>query len=236
MTIELASIPLAFLAGILGILSPCVWPLVPVVMSSTATGGPAGSLGLALGLSSAFAIAGTVLTFVLLNLGIDPLFFRYIAAALLLLIGLTLIVPALAEWLTAKLSLLTARVDTSGQRGSGFVSQFFLGTLLGLVWLPCVGPTLGAAIALASMGQDMVMAFIVMFTFGLGTGAVLLAVGFASGALLQRMRPDIMQGAGRGKQLLGGLLVALGLLVLTGVDKILEAWALQILPEWALTL
>lgn len=236
MTIELASIPLAFLAGVLGIMSPCVWPLVPVVMSSTATGGRLGSLGLALGLSTAFAVAGTLLTFVLLNLGIDPVFFRYIAAVLLILVGLTLLLPALTDWLTARLSVLTARIDTSGQQGSGFASQFLVGALLGLVWLPCVGPTLGAAIALASMGQDMLMAFIVMFTFGLGTGAVLLAAGFASGALLQRLRPGIMQGAGTGKQLLGVLLLILGIMVLTGIDKVLETLALQMLPEWALTL
>lgn len=234
MTIELASLPLAFLAGVLGIMSPCVWPLVPVVMSSTATGGWFGSVGLALGLSAAFAIAGTLLTFVLLNLGLDPVLFRHIAAVLLIAVGLTLLVPPLAEWLTVKLSGLTSRVDTSTARGSGFAGQFLVGSLLGLVWLPCVGPTLGAAIALASMGQDMGLAFSVMFTFGLGTGSVLLIAGLASGALLSRLRPGILQGAGRGKQFLGGMLLVLGVMVLAGVDKLLESWALQLLPGWVL--
>jgi len=234
MTLELASVPLAFLAGVLGIMSPCVWPLVPVVMSSTATGGWSGSVGLALGLSTAFAVAGTVLTFVLLNLGLDPVLFRYVAAVLLIAVGLTLLVPPLADWLAARLSALTSRVDTSAVGGSGFAGQFLVGGLLGLVWLPCVGPTLGAAIALASMGQDMGLAFVVMFTFGLGTASVLLLAGLASGALLARLRPGILQRAGAGRMLLGGMLVLLGVMVLTGLDKILESWALQLLPAWVL--
>jgi sulfite exporter TauE/SafE len=86
------------------------------------------------------------------------------------------------------------------------------------------------------MGEDMVMAFAVMFTFGVGTSAVLLAAGLASTALLMRVRPGIMAHAGRGKQLLGGLLILLGAMVLFGFDKQLEIWALSWLPDWAVTL
>lgn len=236
MAIEFASIPLAMVAGVLSILSPCVWPLVPVVMSSSAGSRRRDALFLALGLSTSFAVAGTLISFVLLNLGIDPVVFRYVAAVLLVLVGLTLVVKPLGDWLALHLSRLTSRVDTSGHRGGSTTGQFGLGALLGLVWLPCVGPTLGAAIALASMGQDMVMAFAVMFAFGIGTAAVLLLAAFLSGRLLSRWRPSLMSHAVRGKQLLGSLLLVLGGLVLTGVDKVLETFALGILPEWVLTL
>lgn len=234
MTLELVSIPLALLAGALGILSPCVWPLVPVVISSTATGGKRGALMLALGLGASFAVAGTALTFLLLNLGLDPVLFRYVAAVLLLVVGTTLIAKPLADWLTLKLSLLTGRLEIGGGSGTGAAAQFVVGALLGLVWLPCIGPTLGAAVALASIGQDMVMAFIVMFAFGIGTAGMLLIAGLLSGAALNRMRPGLLQGAERGKRLLGWLLLILGIMVLSGIDKVLEAWALSILPEWAL--
>lgn len=236
MAIEFASIPLAMVAGVLSILSPCVWPLVPVVMSSTAGSRRRDALFLALGLSTSFAVAGTLISFVLLNLGIDPVVFRYVAAVLLVLVGLTLVVKPLGDWLALHLSRLTSRVDTSGYKGGSAAGQFGLGALLGLVWLPCVGPTLGAAIALASMGQDMVMALVVMFAFGIGTAAVLLLAALLSGRLLSRWRPDLMSHAARGKQLLGSLLLVLGGLVLTGVDKVLETFALGILPDWVLTL
>jgi cytochrome c-type biogenesis protein len=233
MTLELASIPLAFLAGILSIMSPCVWPLVPIVMSSAATSGRGGPLFLALGLSTAFAVSGTVLTLALLNLGLNPDGFRYVAAALLLLVAVLLLVKPLGDWAVLQLSRFTSRfnMDTGGTGGAA--GQFGVGMLLGLVWLPCVGPTLGAAIALASLGQQMGTAFIVMFVFGVGTAVALLAAGLVSGGLLNRWRPGMLAGAARGKQLLGALMLVLGLMVFTGFDKTLEALALELLPDWA---
>lgn len=232
MTLELASIPLAFLAGIVGVLSPCVWPLVPVVMSAAATGSRSGPLFLALGLSVSFAVAGTFVTLVLLNLGLDPVGFRYAAAVLLVLVGLFLLIRPLTDWLSGRLSRFTGRLNIGNRNTASAAGQFGVGALLGLVWLPCVGPTLGAAIALASLGQSMRMAFLVMLAFGLGTAATLLLASALSLALLNRWRPGLMSGAKRGKQILGVLLLVLGLLVFSGVDKILEAWAIQFLPDW----
>ena len=233
MTLELASIPLAFLAGILSIMSPCVWPLVPIVMSSAATSGRSGPLFLALGLSTAFAVSGTVLTLVLLNLGLNPDGFRYIAAALLVLVAVILLVKPLGDWAVLQLSRFTSRFNTGTGGTGGAAGQFGVGMLLGLVWLPCVGPTLGAAIALASLGQQMGTAFIVMFVFGIGTAAALLAAGLASSGLLNRWRPGMLAGAARGKQVLGALMLVLGLMVFTGLDKTLETLALELLPAWA---
>ncbi|MFU8820229.1 MAG: cytochrome c biogenesis CcdA family protein [Gammaproteobacteria bacterium] len=236
MTLELASVPLAFLAGILSIMSPCVWPLVPIVMSSAASSGRSGPVFLALGLSTAFAVSGTVLTLLLLNLGLNPDGFRYIAAAMLLLVAAILLVKRLGDWAALALSGLTSRFDTGGGGSGRAAGQFGVGALLGLVWLPCVGPTLGAAIALASLGQQMGTAFVVMFAFGLGTAAALLAAGLVSGRLLSRWRPGMLEGAARGKQMLGVLLLALGLMVFTGFDKTLETLALELLPDWAISM
>lgn len=235
MTLDLASLPLALVAGVVTILSPCVWPLVPVVMSSAATSGRTGPLFLAIGLSTAFALSGTVLTLLLLTLGLDPELFRYVAASLLIVVGLILVIKPLSDWVTLRLSGISSRFGGAGRPTAGSpIGQFGVGALLGLVWLPCVGPTLGAAIALASLGQDLILAFLVMFTFGLGTAAMLLIAGLATGRLLQTLRPTLMTGAQTGKYLLGGLLLGLGLLVWTGIDKMLEAWALGWLPDWAI--
>jgi len=235
MTLDLVAVPLAFAAGGLSILSPCVWPLVPVVMSSAGSAGRRGPIALALGLSLSFALAGTLLSFVLLNLGLDPVLFRYVAALLLVVMGVLLLSKAAADGLALKLSTLTARFNLPQDLGDGAPAQFGLGLLLGLVWLPCVGPTLGAAIALASLGEHMLLAFVVMLSFGIGTAAVLLLAGALSQALLQRLRPGTLAGAGAAKRLMGILVLSLGVLVLTGVDKMLETWALTWLPDWALS-
>lgn len=237
MSLELTAIPLAFLAGVVGVLSPCVWPLVPVVISSASVGGKKGALGLTAGLSLSFALAGSVLTWALVALSLDPELFRYVAGGLLLFIGFILVIPAwkhrattlLSRWIEGSKLGKSAR-QTSG--GAGMVSQFGVGALLGVVWLPCVGPTLGAAIALASMGQSMGKAFLVMLAYGVGTASILLVAGLASGKLLKKWQPKIMSGGTWGVRLLGGTLLLLGLLVVTGLDKALEAWAVHLLPAW----
>jgi cytochrome c-type biogenesis protein len=237
MTLELAAIPLALIAGVFGVLSPCVWPLVPVVTSSAATSGRSGPVYLAAGLSLSFAVAGTLLTLLLVSTGLDPELFRYVAAALLIGVALIMLVQALNDRVTLRLSAFTSRFDRGGRGGaSSAPGQFGVGALLGVVWLPCVGPTLGAAIALASMGQSMSMAFVVMLAYGIGTAGVLLLAGVVSSRVLARWRPGVLSVGGLGKKVLGATLLVLGLLVLTGMDKYLEALAVSVVPEWVFSL
>jgi cytochrome c-type biogenesis protein len=231
MNLELAAIPLAFLAGILGVLSPCVWPLVPIVMGSAASRHRFGPYALALGLSIAFALAGTALSFLLVSFELDPEIFRYIASALLIVAAFPLIISPLGEWLAVKLSALTGRFNPDSEQ-AGLLGQFSLGFLLGLVWLPCVGPTLGAAIALASFGQQMVLAFVVMLSFGIGTALVLLLAGILSQRALRKISPTILGNSGAVKKFLGVLILLLGISVFMGWDKAVETWAVEWLPEW----
>lgn len=236
MSLALGSLPLAWGAGVLSILSPCVWPLVPVVMSSAATGGRRGPWYLALGLSVSFALAGTLFSFLLINSGLDPELLRQISACLLIAVSLMILVKPLGDWLSLQLSRLSGRFDgLGGGNSSSAAGQFAVGGLLGLVWLPCVGPTLGAAIALASVGQDMGRAFLIMLAFGIGTAMTLLVAAVISTSVLTRVRPGLLAGAQQGKRLLGILLLALGIAVLTGADKRVEAVAVKYLPDWAVS-
>ncbi|MEX1258999.1 MAG: cytochrome c biogenesis protein CcdA [Gemmatimonadota bacterium] len=233
MTLELSAIPIAFFAGVVGVLSPCVWPLVPIVMASAATGGRRGPYFLAAGLALSFAVAGSLLVFLLVSTGTDPEFFRYIAASLLIAMGALLVVQKLGDWASTGLSRLTAGLNlgrrTNPAPGSG---EFGVGLLLGVVWLPCVGPTLGVAIALASFGEDLLRSFAVMLSYGVGTGGVLLGAGLLSGGFLARRRL-LGPGAGAiGKKILGWCVLLLGIAVLTGLDKRLEALAVNLLPSW----
>jgi len=230
---EIAAIPLALVAGVLGVVSPCVWPLVPVVTSAAATSGRSGPLYLAMGLSVSFAVAGTILSFILVSSGLDPELFRWAAAGLLIVVALVLLVPAATDWVAVRLSPISSRFGRGAPTGRvSAPAQFGVGALLGVVWLPCVGPTLGAAIALASMGQSLAMAFIVMLAYGIGTAGVLLLAGNLSGRLLARWRPRAATAGGLGKKVLGWSLLVLGLLVLTGVDKSLERMAVDWIPAW----
>ncbi len=225
---EFTAIPLAFIAGILSLVSPCVLPMIPAVAASAMQSSKWGLVTLALGISVAFALAGTVLTFVLLNLGISTEWLRYFSVILLLLMGATLLIPKLSDTLAYFLSRLTSRAANVQIEGNSAPMQFVIGASLGLVWLPCVGPTLGTAIALASTGQSMPMAFAVMMSFGVGTAIPLVALGYFSG----RKLATIKSSGKLGKYTLGATLVFLALIILTGMDRVLESWALEILPDW----
>src|SRR5262249_29401695 len=110
--------------------------------------------------------------------------------------------------------------------------QFSLGLLLGAVWSPCVGPTLGAASVLAAQGKDLAQVALVMLIFGIGAALPLLLLGTLSRAAMQRWRSRLMEAGKGGKMLLGGLLVAVGLLIVTGLDKRLEARTVDASPAW----
>ena len=237
MSLDFAAVPLAFMAGVVGVLSPCVWPLVPVVTSAAAGSGRTGPIYLAGGLSLSFAVAGTLFTWLTVSAGFNTPIFRYFAAALLVTLGAVLVVPVFGNWVTLKLSMLSGKMGI--QPGNNPVSapgQFGVGALLGFVWLPCVGPTLGAAVALAALGQNMPMAFVVMLAYGIGTAGVLLAAGLISSKVLLRSRSNVIARAQLGKKMLGWSVLVLGMLVLTKADKVLETWAVGVLPSWMFSL
>ncbi|MFL1914912.1 cytochrome c biogenesis CcdA family protein [Plesiomonas shigelloides] len=225
---DLSSIPLAFFAGILSLLSPCVLPMIPAVASSAMQASRTGLILLALGISVTFAVAGSLITFILLSLGISPDILRYFSAGLMLVMGVVLLIPMLNDRLSYWLSLLVTRLPGTNVQGSGTGFQLLVGMSLGLVWLPCVGPTLGTAIALASTGQSMLLAFFVMLSFGLGCALPLVAIGYASGLQLKK----ISNSAKYGKYILAIALILLSVMILTGFDKTLEIWALNWLPDW----
>ena len=133
MTLEVTAIPLAWVAGVLSILSPCVWPLIPLVIASSANTSKLGLGFLALGLSVAFALAGGLLTFILLNLGLPADALRWVGAVLLLAIGLILFIKPLGEWVSVYLSRLTSHFNINQPQSASSIGQLSVGFMLGLV-------------------------------------------------------------------------------------------------------
>lgn len=234
MDIGLSSYGLSFLAGVLSILAPCVLPLLPILLASAAAAHRLGPFALALGLMLSFTTVGVVVIGFGTSVGLDPATFRYIGADLMILFGVLL----LSTSLQARFAAATSGASGIGQNMLAHISldglsgQFILGLLLGIVWSPCVGPTLGAAIVLASQGQALLQVIIVMALFGLGAGLPLIALGMVSRQVLMRWRGHLLATGQSGKKLLGAILLLAGLLILAGLDKTFETWILNIAPEW----
>lgn len=127
-------------------------------------------------------------------------------------------------------------VFMAGFRFDGLGGQFMLGGLLGIVWSPCVGPTLGAAITLASQGQSLGQVTLLMAVFGLGAGFPLVVLGRLSRQALAKARQKLNLAGQRGKQVLGAFMLLIGALILSGADKAFEAWVLQHAPDWLVRL
>jgi cytochrome c-type biogenesis protein len=230
----IAAIGLSFVAGLLSVLSPCVLPLLPVVFAAAASEHRYGPLALAGGLTVSFTAIGLFVATVGFAIGLDGEFFRAIAATLFIVVGAVLLVPRVQTRVAVAAGPLGNWTEQhlGGFSTAGAGGQFLLGLLLGAVWIPCVGPTLGAASLLAAKGESLVSVAAVMLAFGLGAAAPLALLGLASREAVLAWRHRLM-GAGKGlKVALGAVLVLTGALILSGLDRAVETALVNGSPAW----
>lgn len=224
----------AFVAGIVSTLSPCVLPLLPIVLGAAVTEHRCGPVALAAGLALSFVAVGLFVATIGFSIGLDQDVFRLVAAVLLALMGIVLLLPRLQ----ARAAVAAGPISDWMQRQAdgisrrGLSGQFAMGLLLGALWIPCVGPTLGAVSILASQGKNLGEVATAMFIFGLGAAVPLAALGTLSREAFLRWRGRLAATGQSGKMLLGGALIVIGLLVLTGFDKRLETALVEASPAW----
>ncbi|HWY18103.1 MAG TPA: cytochrome c biogenesis protein DipZ [Solirubrobacteraceae bacterium] len=218
----------AVLAGAGTALSPCVLPVLPALLSAAGVGGRRRPLGVVLGLMVTFTITIVGIASVVggVGLGSDPL--RDLAVAVLLVMGIALIVPGLADGVEARMSRL-ARFGPR-TRGDGFASGLLVGAALGFVYTPCAGPILAAVISVsAASGRTVAVAI----AYAFGSGVVLLALALGGHKLFDRVRR-----AGRGPALqrtLGAIMVITALAIATELDVNFDQYVAQHIPEVNLT-
>jgi cytochrome c biogenesis protein CcdA len=232
--LTLGSYVLAVLAGMLSVLSPCVLPLLPLVVGAAAAAHRFGAVALSGGVALSYTVIGLFVATLGLSIGLAADAFRMTAAVLLLLAGVVL----LSEPLQERLALAGGRLGDTAERlmaritPSAAGGQFLIGVLLGAIWSPCVGPTLAAAATLAAQRETLGQVTMVMLLFGLGAAVPLALVGAVSRHALISWRGR-MGAAGRaGKLVLGVLFVLIGGAILSGFDRVMETFLLQNSPQW----
>lgn len=230
----IGTLGLAFVAGLLTILSPCVLPLLPIVLGTAASEHRFGPLALAAGLALSFVTLGLFVATLGFAIGLDGDIFRKVAAILLVGVGLVLMLPMVQTRLAIAAGPLGdwAERRFGGASTTGLGGQFGVGLLLGAVWTPCVGPTLGAASLLAAQGRDLGQVALTMGVFGIGAALPLVLLGSLSRRVLIAWRARMIR-AGKGlKAALGLILVITGIGILSGFDKRLEALLVKASPAW----
>ena len=224
----------AYIAGLLTLINPCVLPLLPIVIAAAFQNSRLGPLALAAGLTLSFAVLGVSVTAFGHLLGIDADALNRIAAVSMMAFGIVLLIPRAQTMLATLVSPLASRANSrlDDRERAGIAGQFGVGVLLGAVWSPCVGPTLGGAIGLAASGEGLGQATITMFTFGAGVSTVLMALAYGSRQAVSARRERLTAWMPWAKPLMGATLLVVGVAILFHIDRMIEGWLLDIMPIW----
>ena len=221
----------AFLAGCLTTLSPCVLPVLPFVTTSSFNKNRLGPIFLGIGLLSSFVGVTLLVSSTGQLLGISSDIARKIAGILLTLSGLLFLSQTLSDKVAQKLSFISNLGNKSNTDSSRpLLSEFLGGLLLGIVWTPCSGPSLGAALGLAAQGDSFLSAAFILLTFGMGAIIPLMFVAYGARGLIVKLKENsgtitIL------KKTFGALVIAFGMMTIFGWDKLFEAKLTNALPE-----
>lgn len=224
----------AYIAGLLTLINPCVLPVLPIVLVGALNASKAGPVALAAGMSVSFVVFGVFVTAFGSAIGLTQDLLAQIGAALMVVFGVILVVPQFAH----RFELATAGVAAGADARMNDIDagstkgQFLGGLLLGTVWSPCIGPTLGGAIALASQGENLLFVTLIMMAFAAGVSTLIIGLGVGAREAI-RSRAHALRGlAERSKPIIGATFVVIGAMLFFQVHHMLEGWLLNVMPIW----
>ena len=226
----------AFIAGIVTILNPCVLPILPIVLATALREGKWGPIALAAGLGLTFTIIFVVLSQFASFLPVGEGFFVPAGGVMLIVLGLLLLIPGGQKVISMIATPLQSGANSILNRFAlpGVSGQFVIGMILGLAWSPCIGPVLGAAANLTLSASNFFFVLLIALCFSLGTGTVLVALSYGSRELIGKRRTSLMSASGWIQPVTGAVMLAVGLIMVTGLYRLIDAWVSQILPPWLL--
>lgn len=225
---------LGYAAGLLTLINPCVLPILPIVLATALQAGRAGPLAVAAGLSVAFVALGLLIAVAGRSIGVTEETFANAGATLMIVFGLVLLVPRFSESFATATAGMSARADAQIETTdrNALTGHFVGGMLLGAVWSPCIGPTLGGAISLASQGESLFHATAIMITFALGVSTIVIGLGYGAQSVIRKRQAWMRKIAGASRPIMGVAFIAVGAAILFKVHHMLEFWALEYLPAW----
>lgn len=227
---------LAYVAGLASLMNPCVLPLLPIVAASALQDTRYGPMFLAAGLGLASTLVGFFLTVFGSVIGLDQRALTNIGAVLLILFGAVMLLPARLSPFVAMSGLAARAQGVSMRLGGSPVANFGAGAALGVAWSPCIGPTMGAAIALAATGQDLAWAGAIMAAYGAGIASLMITLAYGGRAVVLRRKGQLQTLAPMALRLFAVTAIGLGLMLLTHAHIALEVWLIKVMPDWLLAL
>lgn len=222
-------IPIAFISGVLTVFSPCVLPILPIILASGIEGKIWRIRGVIAGLVVSFTIASLLLATVVRAFGIPADTIRSAAVVLLAIFGLSLIFPIIWE----KVQVFIERywkVKPVKNQNNGFVGGFLTGVSLGVVWIPCIGPIVAAVATLAAVNSFSPITVAIVFAYALGTGIPLYFIA-KGGRIVTAKLGVIKQNNYIIRRVFGVIILATALFIYSGLDRKLQEWTINTLPK-----
>lgn len=224
----------AYGAGLLTLINPCVLPILPIILATSIQTNRHGPLAVAAGMSVSFVVLGMLVTVAGRALGINEGTIVNAGAVLMIGFGFVLLVPRLSAGFATATAGFSGQADTTIDTidRNGLGGQFLIGVLMGAVWSPCIGPTLGAAIGLASQGESLVWAAAIMFSFALGVSTIIVALGYGARSVIVKRQEWMRAVAQKSRPLMGAVFIFVGVAILFELSRYVEIWAIENLPAW----
>jgi cytochrome c biogenesis protein CcdA/thiol-disulfide isomerase/thioredoxin len=223
-------------AGAVTVLSPCILPVLPIILSSATTKGKARPLGVITGLIISFSFFTLAVSKIISLLGISANVLRLAAVIIIAILGLVLVLPVLGTWFDRAVRFLPGIVKPRSNQASGFWPGILTGASLGLVWAPCAGPILAAITALAATQTINLATILVVVSYAIGAGIPLLAIAYGGRALINRV-PFLSRNSLRIQQIFGVAMILVAALIAFNVDTLVTTWLTEAIPaSWTNTL
>ncbi|MEK7551260.1 MAG: cytochrome c biogenesis protein DipZ [Patescibacteria group bacterium] len=223
----------AFISGLITIFAPCIWPLLPIILSSSTTGGHKKPFGITLGIMLSFGLLTLTISYIVRIIPFDPEILRYFAVFVIAVLGLTLIIPKLSQILEGSVSKLSSRFSFVGQTNHpGFWSGFITGLALGIVWTPCAGPILATIAALSATQSVNLNVILITLVYIIGVGIPLFIFAWLGKYIFARSRV-LSKYTGRVQQVFGVVMIITAILIATNYDKVLQAKLLDFFPSYS---
>jgi len=224
----------SFLAGFATILAPCIWPLLPLVLSVSSTGGRKKPFGLTLGVMTSFSIFTLFVSYLERILHIDANVFRLMAVIIISLLGVSLLFPSLGARFEAWVNHVLQPLQNKWQgqeEGTGFGSGYVAGFSIGLVWAPCAGPILATIATLAATQAVNFQVLLVTLAYATGLGVPLFLVSIGGSVLFAKMR-RVNRYTGLVQQAFGAIMIGVAVLIYTNYDKTIQLKILEAFPSY----
>ena len=205
--------PLALLGGVLTIASPCVLPILPIVLGGTLhqrtdNRRDTRPLFIVAGFVIAFAALGMLLASASQHVVLAHETLRHAGLAILAGLGVAMLWKAPYAWLMSRLDTLVNRVmPAGGAPRAGKLGALLLGMSLGAVWTPCAGPVLASILVLVAQAQDLGRSAGLLLLYAIGAGIPMLVIAYGGQFVRTRIRA-IARHADRLQQLFGALILA----------------------------